>query len=795
MRTGLTVVVVLCAACGDGGLHARTDAGRGVGGAEGGMGGEGVPWRPGSGNGAGGGVGVGGAASGGEGGFGGDDLPVVTPQTQALALVTFGCTEDAAEFHAPGWNTLLREPEHTRWVADANPAHCGVADVEGTPPLRSFIGIRGSAPLTFDVGRQLVASVFHRSGHNGQRLRMRVSFTDADAPADAGDSTPWYTMYVEDTAGSPRVGEVGRIVYTLTTPDTVACETAPPTVGAHTLVNLAFDYPDSVPGQWVLTRVELTDAVDDAPPLRPKNLVARTIAISPEAGKSAVELTWDMPPDPPGRTGGRTGISRHFIYRDGVLYDLVSRDWTRHHGEHQRWVDLGVKPGETHHYGVTALDGAIAGLYPTLERIEAGHRASNESEPAEIDVPVPARDGCGVIGPAELEYLGAFAAPRRDDWAYSGQALTFYPGGNPSPSGGEGPGSLYAVAHDRDMLIGELSIPEPVKARTSEGLREARVLREAADPWPRAYDGRWQPRGDVQTRVGLAYHPGVDGVGEGLHYSIFMSYSGDQDAASHGMLAVDLKSAAGPWHLGGVPGSDAHVPFLFTGKFVTQIPQAWADAHTQGRSLMVGLGWPISGHGYPSAGPAFGAIAPWERGRLPERFEVVSHVPFLRYGTTGDIGHWFEGWTQSHFYLDAEWLEAGGAQAVVVSATRPRGDEWYGGENGYDNFYCDADIPPHIGSASLRGPVDTDNVPVLYFYNPADFARVRSGDWAASQPQPFAMLDLDAVLYDENARFPSLRALAFDRERGRLYAWENGATRFGQAAVHVWQVSAPSGCP
>lgn len=792
MRRPFLTGALLCAACGDGALHARTDAGAGEG-PGGGAGGQGSPAFGGAGseNTGGPGFGFGGVT----GGFGGGDEPIVTPATETVTLVTFGCAEDAVQFDTPGWRSLIRAPEHTRWVSDADPAHCGVADVEGTPPLRSFVGVRGDAPLVFDVGRQLVATVFHRSGHDGQRLRMRVSFTDPDEPEGAGDTTPWYTMYVEDTAGSPRVGQLGRIVYNLTTPDTVACETAPPTAGAHTLVNLSFDYPDSMPGQWVLTRVELTNAVDDAPPLRPKNLVARNIVVSAEAGKSAVELTWDLPPDPPGRTGGRTGISRHFIYRDGALYDVVSRDWTRFRGEHQRWVDLGVKPGETHHYGVTALDGAITGLYPTLERVEAGQRASNESDPAEIDVPVPAREGCAVLGPAELEYLGAFAAPRRDDWAYSGQALTFYPGGNPAPGSGEGPGSLYAIAHDRDTRIGELSIPEPVKARTADGLREARVLREAADPWPRAYDGQRQPRGDVQTRVGLAYHPGVDGVGEGLHYGIFMSYSGDPDAATHGMLSLDLQSAAGPWHLGGVPGTAEHVPFLFTGKFVTQIPQSWADAHTQGRSLMVGLGWPISGHGYPSAGPAFGAIAPWERGRLPERFEVVSHVPFLRYGTTGDVGHWFEGWTQSHFYLDAEWLTAGGAQAVVVSATRPRGDEWYGGENGYDNFYCDADVPPHIGSASLRGPVNTDNVPVLYFYNPTDFARVRSGDWVASQPQPFAMLDLDDVLYDENDRFPSLRALAFDAARGRLYAWENGANRFGQAAVHVWQVSPPGGCP
>lgn len=734
----------------------------------------------------------GGRPEGGQSGAGGESRPPPT-NARAVTLVSFGCDEGSVRFGVEGWSTLLRDAEHVEWVSDPDPTRCGVADRPGTPGQRSFVGVRGSPDIDFGADKKLVATVFHRAGHNGERLRMRVSFTDPDAPEGAGDASPWYTMYVEAEGGAPRVGELGEIVFNLATADTAACETAPPSVGPHGLVNLSFDYPDSVPGQWVLTRLDLTNHVDQSPPTRPRDLQARLLAISPEAGRTAVELTWGKPTDPPGDNGGESGISRYFVYRDGAVYDLLSRAHTAHQGAELRWVDLGVRPGETHHYAVTALDSAITGRYPTLENLDS-HRMGNESAPAEIDVTLPAREACAVLGPADLEYLGAFRAPQTDDWAYSGQALTFYPGGNRQPAGGEGAGSLYAVAHDRDMRVGELSIPEPILSRSPDALNEARVLRPAVQPWPPAYDGRWQPRGDVETRVGLAYHPGVGGVGEGLHYSIFMSYSGDQMAATHGMLSLDLTTAFGPWHAGGLPGTPEHVSFLYTGKFVAQIPQDWADANTGGRSVMVGLGWPISGHGYPSAGPTLGAIAPWEHGRLPERFEAVSHVGFLRYGGTGEEDRWSTGWTQSHFYLDAEWLEAGGARAVVFAATRPRGDEWYGGENGYDNFYCDADIPPHIGSATLRGPVDTDNVPVLFFYNPADFARVRAGEWAPHQPQPFAMLDLDDVLFSENDRFPRLKALAFDPGRHRLYAWENGASRFGHAVVHTWQVHAPTGC-
>jgi hypothetical protein len=751
---------------------------------------------------------TGGTASGGNAGGGGDrpdggggwaaggeaDLGVRPPPVDArsVTLVEFGCAEDQVRFGVPGWDTLLRS-EHMTWVGGGDPTRCGLTDREGTPPQRAFAGVAGRMPIDFPDGRQIVATVFHRSGHDGQRLRMRVSFRDADAPEGATNDAPWYTMYVEQAEGSPRVGTTGRIVFNLTTEETAACQTAPPTVGAHSLVNVSFDHPDSVPGQWVLTRLELTNHVDRSPPTRPKNLVARRVSLSPEAGQTGIELTWERPTDPPGSTGGEGGISRYWIYRDGVPYDLVSRDWTQHHGASVRFVDIGVVPGRTYRYGVTAVDTAVTGLYPGFDDIES-HRMGNESAPAEIEVVAPDWTGCGLIGPGELEYRGAFAAPQRDDWAYSGMALTYFPGGNPAPGPEELPGSLYVTAHDREMLVGELSIRSPIPGRPVEALHEARILRDAVNIWPRVYDGRWQPRGEVETRVGLAWHPGVEGVGSGLHYSIFMSYAGDQNAAVHGMLETDLSAARGPWHLGGQPGAAGHVPFLFTGKFVTRLPQAFADAAVGGRSLMVGLGWPISGHGFPSAGPALGAIAPWESGRLPDPFGVVSHRPLLRYGGTGEVARWQNGWTPSHYYLDAEFLEAGDSQALIFAALRPRGDEWYGGENGYDNFYCDADVPPHIGEANLRGPVDSDNVPMLLFYNPADLARVASGAVEAHVPQPFAQLELDDVLLGGEGRYPKLRALAFDAERRRLFAWENGATRFGHAVVHVWHVGEGRPC-
>lgn len=58
-----------------------------------------------------------------------------------------------------------------------------------------------------------------------------------------------------------------------------------------------------------------------------------------------------------------------------------------------------------------------------------------------------------LMGPADLVYLGAFAAPESvsppdyDEWAYGGHALSFRPGGDPGGPDDGFPGSLYIAGN------------------------------------------------------------------------------------------------------------------------------------------------------------------------------------------------------------------------------------------------------------------------------------------------------------------------------------------------------------
>ena len=116
---------------------------------------------------------------------------------------------------------------------------------------------------------------------------------------------------------------------------------------------------------------------------------------------------------------------------------------------------------------------------------------------------------------------------------------------------------------------------------------------------------------------------------------------------------------------------------------------------------------------------------------------------------------------------------------------RPRGDEWYGGENGYDNATCDGDIPSTIGDAMLRGQNASEYVPVLFFFDPADLARVAEGSAAPSEPHPYARLELGATLFN-TGRAPDVKSLAIDPATKTLYLFESSAGRFGAGAIHVW---------
>lgn len=96
---------------------------------------------------------------------------------------------------------------------------------------------------------------------------------------------------------------------------------------------------------------------------------------------------------------------------------------------------------------------------------------------------VPSSAPTELVQPSDLQYLGAFRLP--DDsggssWGYSGYAMTFYPGGDPSGPDDGFPGSLYAVGHDHQQMVSEITIPKPVIG-SLDSMNSAATLRPFTD--------------------------------------------------------------------------------------------------------------------------------------------------------------------------------------------------------------------------------------------------------------------------------------------------------------------------
>ena len=73
-------------------------------------------------------------------------------------------------------------------------------------------------------------------------------------------------------------------------------------------------------------------------------------------------------------------------------------------------------------------------------------------------------------------------------------------------------------------------------------------------------------------------------------------------------------------------------------------------------------------------------------------------------------------------------------------------------------------------------------------YDPADLAAVATGAMGSGEPQPYAVLDIEDVIYKADfILLNHLGAAAFDRERGLLYVLEPLADE-ERSIVHVWRV-------
>ena len=399
-----------------------------------------------------------------------------------------------------------------------------------------------------------------------------------------------------------------------------------------------------------------------------------------------------------------------------------------------------------------------------------------------------------LIQASDLAYQGAFRLPEGSggsNWGYSGYAATYYPEGDPSGPNDGYPGSIFAVGHDHQQYVSEISIPVPVISNDLSELNTAMTLQGFQDLTGGMFGYLEIPR------AGLEYLPAQGSQTKGkLHFCWGQHFQGDE--ASHGWCELDLSNPqpAGPWHFGDYTN-------YVTNDYLFEIPDAWAAANTPGQLLATGRF--RDGH-WGGLGPALFAYGPWNDGNPPasnDRLDTIT--PLLLYGIQepGMIEITISDSMKMNTFKEADewsggaWLTAGDKSAVIFVGTKATGDCWYGFADGTvwptdideDTVYPEVPDWPHDDRGWWSEGIEAQ----IIFYDPADLAAVARGDMESWEPQPYASRSIDEYLFDpgfnlERGKRYLVGAVCFDRARGLLYVIERMAGEEEKSLVHVWKV-------
>jgi hypothetical protein len=421
--------------------------------------------------------------------------------------------------------------------------------------------------------------------------------------------------------------------------------------------------------------------------------------------------------------------------------------------------------------------------------------AEQQEESAGTSSQAIAIDPSKRIQPSDLVYRGAFRLPGPSggsDWDYSGSGFTHYPDGDPNGADDGFPGSLFGLGHDHQLFVSEINIPAPVNTRDLGSLPIATTL---------------QPFGDLTGGIFAAEE--MDIPVAGIEY---LPPQGDQTSAklhfvwgqhfqefepSHGWGELDLTNpqSAGPWVFNGYSN-------YVTSDYLFEIPQDWSDLYAPGLRLATGR----AREGlWSGRGPALFAYAPWLDGNPPAANAVLTHlVPLLLYGTqepgspdiVSDESTAMAGYTDSDHWVAGAWLTAADKGGVFFVGTIALGDAWYGFANGvvwpHDCAENDSCPEPPEWPYDNRGYWAEDFEAQMVFYDPAELAAVAAGQMETWEPQPYAVLSLQSVLFEPDInpaiyRRDLIGSAAFDRANGLLYVVERLVDEY-KSVVHVWEL-------
>jgi hypothetical protein len=405
-------------------------------------------------------------------------------------------------------------------------------------------------------------------------------------------------------------------------------------------------------------------------------------------------------------------------------------------------------------------------------------------EPLPTSPPRPPSQAGPLIQPENLVYAGAFRLPEGPEelgWMYSGEALTYYPGGDPDGPADGYPGSLFGTGHNWNQYISEISIPAPVVSPNGnvDELNTATTLQ----PFQNVRGDLFDHLEFELPRVGLEYLPRQgEQSSDKLHFCWGQHMQETETGSTHGWCELDLANpqTAGVWRIGGLVN-------YVTNDYLFAIPEEWAEANTPG--MLLGTGRFRDG-GQGARGPSLIAYGPWNEGNPPAPGATLPAVPLLLYTAyDAEDDHTLDGYHEADEWSGGAWPTAGEKSAVVFAGTKGFGECWYGFADGtvWPDEPPYPEIPPPPNDD--RGWWSSSFAGQILFYDPADLAAVARGDMEPWQPQPYATLNIDDYLF--NVRSQQQKAhvgdAAFDRERGLLYIMEPLADE-DKSLIHVWRI-------
>ncbi|CAG0930153.1 hypothetical protein TFLX_01628 [Thermoflexales bacterium] len=432
------------------------------------------------------------------------------------------------------------------------------------------------------------------------------------------------------------------------------------------------------------------------------------------------------------------------------------------------------------------------------------------------------------LQPGDLNYLGAFRLPDEADrprtFAYGGSALTFNPNGDPSGAGDGFPGSLFIMGHDRlpygelpdGNQVAEISIPAIISTTDVDQLNQATFLQGFHDVAAGFFVGL-----DEIPRVGMQYLE-TPATGPKIHLAWGQHLQEDSPSAtaSHAWFDPNLSSpnVRGTWFIG-------NQSLYSVNGYLLEIPAAWADQYASGRYLGTGR---YRDGGWSGMGPALFAYRPWidASGTPAPAGTRLQETPLLLYENsthTPDIEHCLNAYQHADEWEGGAWITTNtGKTAVLFAGTKGTGVKyWYGFINPAGSEYpcveeemvgqftvcrlangsvCpDTDLTECAEHTSNRGWWSSRFAAQFILYDPVDLAHVAMGQMQPWEPQPYAVVDLDAHLFLNPAdvepdmlgtgvqRRYRIGDVTFDRSRGLLYVLELFADQ-AKPVVHVWRI-------